>query len=112
MNLRRLLMAAALLVLAACAAPSAQEIQAEFDAYVEGAKQCTADSECTVASAGCPLGCWAAVRADRKADVEAKARELIKDYERGGEACAYGGCAVPLVISCTSKRCSVEFNPR
>jgi len=59
---------------AGCGAPSAEEIQADFKKYVSSANQCTAAGECAVAFAACPLGCFVAVRADRKADVEAKAR--------------------------------------
>jgi hypothetical protein len=92
---------------AGCGAPSAEEIQAEFKNYVSGANQCTGASECAVAFAACPLGCFVAVRAERKADVEAKAKELIEDYERGESRCLYGGCPVPGALSCTEGRCAV-----
>jgi hypothetical protein len=95
---------------AGCGAPSAEEIQAQFKNYVSGANQCAAASECAVASAACPLGCFVAVRADRKADVEAKARELIDDYERGNSRCVYGGCALPGALSCTEGRCAVAVD--
>ena len=104
MTLRRL---APLLALAAgCAlfARSEGEVRDEFDAYVAGANTCTAASDCASASPGCPLGCQVAVRADRKADVEAKARDLIDMYERGGQSCIYDCAGVgPLV--CEGGRC-------
>ncbi len=83
---------------------SQDEARARFEAYVDGANHCATAQECAVASAGCPLGCFTIVRADRKADVEAKARELIKDYERGGQSCQYD-CATLGPLLCTDGRC-------
>jgi len=107
MSARGLLLAA--LLASSCGSPSEEEIQAQFDAYVNGANQCTAASDCALATADCPLGCFVAVRADRKSDVEAKARDLIKQYERGGMSCEYE-CVSPGVISCTSGRCAVALD--
>lgn len=90
-----------------CGAPSADEIKKEFEEYVAGANSCKAADECAIASAACPLGCFVAVRSERKADVEAKARKLIADYERGGQACAYG-CIQPGPVTCTAGRCAAE----
>ena len=78
----------------------------EFDAYVEGANTCSAASECGIARADCPLGCFVAVRLDRVASVERKARELIEDYESGGRSCAYD-CVEPGPLECVRGRCGV-----
>lgn len=102
------LRAALVLLLAGCALPSEEEVKDEFEAYVRSANACEQASECVLVSPGCPLGCFVAVRADRKADVERKARELIARYERGGRACAYG-CAEPGPIACVERRCA--FGP-
>jgi hypothetical protein len=86
---------------------SDREIKARFTDYVNRANMCTMASECALAFTECPLGCYVAVRVDRKADVEAKARELVNDYERGGRNCAYG-CVAPGPVTCTDNRCSVS----
>jgi hypothetical protein len=88
-------------------APSEEEVRKEFRDYVAGANQCARDEECALASADCPLGCYVAVRADRKAQVEAKARELVEAYSRGGRACAYG-CVPAGPIVCREQRCFVS----
>jgi hypothetical protein len=64
------------------------------------------DADCAIASASCPLPCFVAVRADRKAAVETKARELVDDYESGGRGCDYG-CVEPGPAVCVSGRCRV-----
>jgi hypothetical protein len=104
--LRALLAAGWLLGLAGCIAPSEEELQRRFRDYVETANRCERDDECTLAGAGCPLGCFVAVRADRKADVEAKGRDLVEEYERYGRACAYG-CIAPGPVICRQQRCLV-----
>jgi hypothetical protein len=86
-------------------APSEGEIRSRFEKYVETANRCTVASECAIAAADCPLGCWVAVRVDRKGDVEAKARELIREYERGGRSCEYD-CASPGPLLCAAGRCA------
>jgi hypothetical protein len=88
----------------ACA-PSAEEVSAEFDAYVATANACALDADCAIASADCPLGCWVVVRRDRVADVERRAEELIADYERGGARCYYD-CVAPGTPVCTAGRCA------
>jgi len=95
---------AAALGVAGCA-PSEEEIRREFDDYVDGANACSAASECGRAGAGCPLGCDVAVRADRVASVERKARELIEDYTSGGEGCVYS-CLAPGALECVDGRCA------
>jgi len=85
-------------------APSEEDVQAEFNDYVNGANSCTSVDQCAFASAGCPLGCAVPVRKDRVADVENKARELIDDYESGGRRCDYECVAAPE-LACTAGRC-------
>jgi hypothetical protein len=90
--------------------PSEEDVQRRFNDHVSGANACTAASECAPASAGCPLGCQVAVRTERVADVEAKARQLIKEYERGGRRCDYE-CRVTRGIACLSSRCAILYEP-
>jgi hypothetical protein len=98
---------AAVLLVGVCGCgASEEEVKRRFMEYVETANSCERDDECVLAGAGCPLGCFVAARADRKADVEAKARELIEDYERGGRRCAYG-CVQPGPVVCRQQRCLV-----
>ena len=86
-------------------APSQEEIEREFDAYVDGANACSAASDCGIARVDCPLGCFVAVRADRVTSVERKARELIEDYESGGRSCAYD-CVEPGALEGVRERCT------
>ena len=68
---------------------------------------CMVASDCVLVSPGCPLGCTVAVRADRKNDVEAKARDLINQYERWGARCDYE-CIGAGPITCTAGRCAAS----
>lgn len=102
-SLVSLLLAASL---AGCA-PSAEDIQAAFRETVEASNACELDTDCAIASADCPLGCWVAVRADQVESVEARADELITDYERGGPRCVYD-CTAPSTPTCTDGRCTAE----
>jgi hypothetical protein len=99
-----------LLVAAGCVAPSEEDVQRRFNEYVSGANACTAVSECAVARADCPLGCGVAVRSERVADVEAKGRELVKEYQRGGRSCAYGGCRPLGPLACVNNRCAILWD--
>jgi hypothetical protein len=87
----------------ACSARSEEEIQAEFDAFVAERNECTDTSECVLAGAGCPLGCTVAVNARHEAAVEAKARDLIDEYESSGRNCEYQCVLVTAV--CADNRC-------
>ena len=105
----RRLVLAVLAITAGCLGASEAEVQRRFNDYVAGANSCTMVSDCAVASAGCPLGCEVAVRKERVADVEAKARELIADYERGGRSCIYG-CRGPGTLACEASRCAIRYD--
>jgi len=94
------------LVVAACA-PSEEDVKREFETEVQRSNDCSAASDCVVASAGCPLGCWVLVNAQFKDRVEAKARELVDDYESGGRSCAYD-CAAPPTLACRAGKCAAE----
>ena len=86
-------------------AASEEEIKERFADHVNAANHCAVASDCAIASPGCPLGCFVAVRADRKVDVEAKARALIRDYERTGRSCQFD-CPAPGPLVCTAGRCA------
>jgi hypothetical protein len=101
-------LSAALMTVAGCGALSEDKVKARFDAYVAGANSCERESDCTVVFGACPLGCFVAVRADRKADVEAKARDLLEEYRRGGKGCVYK-CAQPGPVSCVERTCRVSI---
>jgi hypothetical protein len=64
--------------------PSEEEIKREFEAYVAARNQCSVNDDCVLASADCPLGCYAAVNRVYQAEVEAKARELVSEWGKGG----------------------------
>jgi hypothetical protein len=85
-------------------------VKRDFDAFVADANACQAADECTVVFTDCPLGCFVAVRADRKSDVEAEAARLTKLYRSSGQSCAYD-CVTPGEVSCVAQRCSVAPAP-
>lgn len=103
--LAALLKGALLLCVAGCS-PSEEDIQAEWDETVAASNACQSAADCALVSPGCPLGCFAAVNSAKKAEVEARAAELIDDYESGGTACAYS-CVAPGPLECTGGKCAV-----
>jgi len=90
--------------LVASCSPSAAEIQSQFDAVLERSNHCQSSDQCVLVDLACPLGCRAAVQADRASDVRKQARELIEDYERGGTMCL-AKCTAPGTASCQQGRC-------
>lgn len=103
---RPVLIAAGLVGLAGCTQSEA-DVRKEFADYVAGANSCRVAADCTVAYGACPVGCWVAVRSDRKSDVEAKARELVDAYNRYGQSCVYG-CTTPGPVACVEARCFAQ----
>lgn len=97
-----------LLAWVAGCAPSEDEIKREFGELVDGANTCATPSDCTLVYPGCPLGCTVAVRADRADELQRKARDLISDYERGGQSCQYD-CVGVTGATCVEQRCAVVF---
>jgi hypothetical protein len=90
-------------LLAACA-PSEEEIEAEFAAFVAERNHCESATDCVLVDLGCPLGCFIAVRSSDARAVSEKAQELIADYESGGRSCDYD-CAEPPALECRMERC-------
>jgi hypothetical protein len=93
-------------VLPFACAPSAEEVQREYDAYVSARNACSVDSDCAIVFPSCPLGCYTAVAVQYQAAVESKARELVDEYESQGQKCYYDCQAVQGAV-CTSGNCEV-----
>lgn len=100
-----LLLAFAATLLPACG-PSEEEIKADFAAFVDSANRCEVAADCALVYPGCPLGCYAAVRADRAEEAMRYAAELISDYESGGASCQYD-CVEPPRLTCVQLRCGL-----
>jgi hypothetical protein len=100
----------ALVVVVACSPLTEEETSALFKQYVATANGCREASECTVIFTECPLGCFTAVRRDRKADVEGKAQELVARYRGSGGGCIYS-CAQPGALTCEEGTCRVAALP-
>jgi len=83
-----------------------EDIQEEWDETVAASNACQSAADCVLVSPGCPLGCFAAVNSAKKAEVEAKAADLIDAYESGGVACDYS-CIAPGPVECSGGRCAV-----
>lgn len=99
----------ALAALAACACDSSPrseaELKAEFERFVADKRACAVTDDCALASTSCPLGCGAAVAKPNVPAVEAKARELVSEYESDGKRCDYG---CPFVeVRCQQSLCTV-----
>jgi hypothetical protein len=91
------------LLLGACA-PSEEEIEAEFEAFVSSRNRCEVATDCVLVGLDCPLGCFIAVHSQHARAVLDKGRELVDDYESGGRSCAYD-CAQPPPLECRRGRC-------
>ncbi len=95
-------------VMAACGllgcAPSEEEVQDEFAAFIASRRGCEQDTDCAVVYPGCPLGCYVAVAEEHVEAVEKKARELVEDYERAGRSCDYD-CMEPPEPVCRAGGC-------
>ncbi len=105
MRLPRFVAVSAFVLVPGCMlfAPSEEEIQNDYEAFVASRRSCDATEDCVMAVAGCPLGCGTAVNKASRAAVEKKARELIADHERGGASCDYD-CGQQIAV-CTEGRC-------
>ena len=106
---RAVTVAAALLsaaFVAGCGGMSASEVKREYAAVVERSNQCTETPDCVVVSGECPLPCYAAVNRAAAADVRLRGRELIDEYESGGQSCDYE-CVQPPLVECVSSRCEL-----
>jgi hypothetical protein len=98
---------AALALWLGCGGDSEEDIRTRFRNYVAGANQCEVAADCTAVVPGCPLGCFVAVRLDRKTDVENQARVLLEEEHRSGRQCEYS-CPDPGPVSCIQNRCNVS----
>jgi hypothetical protein len=103
-QVRKLSPVAVVAVLVASCAPSEAEIKSQFDAVLQRSNHCQSPDQCVLIDLACPLGCRAAVQADRASAVRKQARELIEDYERGGAMCVYD-CTAPGTPGCEQGRC-------
>ncbi len=92
-----------LLLLISCA-PSEEEIEAEFAAFVASRNHCEATTECVLVGLECPLGCFIAVHSQYERAVRDKSRALVEDYQSGGRSCAYD-CARAPALECRMGRC-------
>ena len=102
----RCFLALLLFVCGSCAAPSEDEIRAEFDSFVGSHNACDDVSECTLIFPGCPLGCYVPINVESADDASAKAKALIDDYESGGRGCAYN-CIEATPLACRNHRCDL-----
>jgi hypothetical protein len=89
---------------------SEEEVQKEFDDFVAASNACQQPADCVLVSPGCPLGCFVAVSSAKKAEVEEKARDLIDEYQAGGQRCDYD-CIAPGALLCEAGRCQVGSSP-
>lgn len=94
-------------ILAAAGCVNETQVQAEFDAHVAENNECAVDADCTVISPGCPIGCFAAVRADAADACQRRANSLIDQWEAGGRSCAYSCIAVGAAY-CSEGRCTFD----
>lgn len=94
----------AVITLASCV--SEETVERRWTAYVEEHNSCETPDDCVIIYPGCPLGCWEAVAAEYETEAQEKAEKLIKQYERGGRACAYG-CVSPGPLVCEQNRCTI-----
>jgi hypothetical protein len=102
----RSLLALLLFACGSCAAPSEEEVRAEFESFVAKHDACEDAADCTLIYPGCPLGCYVPINVESVEKAEAKAKELIEDYESGGSGCDYS-CIGPTSLACMNHRCQL-----
>jgi hypothetical protein len=102
----RRFLALLLLVCGSCAAPSEEEVRAEFGSFVEKHNACADASECALIYPGCPLGCYVPINVESAEKAKAKAKELIDDYQSGGQACA-ADCLEATPLACVNHKCEL-----
>jgi hypothetical protein len=93
------------MLVAGCGA-SEESVQREYDDFVSTRQACEMDSDCVLAGGGCPLGCGSPVNEKYADEVEQKANDLIRSYERGGRSCAYD--CVSGVPVCDAGSCAFK----
>jgi hypothetical protein len=86
---------------------SADEVGEAFEDFVAERADCEQDGDCAVIYTECPLGCYHAVNAEHAEEVEARAAELVAEYELWGRSCAYD-CVQHDEPRCMGGRCEVE----
>ena len=93
-----------ILLAGGCIGRSAEDVREEFDSFVAERNACSSTAECKMVFPDCPLGCFAYVNARFAVEVDAKAKELVAAYERGGTNCVYD-CIQAPPPACTNGRC-------
>jgi hypothetical protein len=91
------------LFIASCTPRTEEEIKEEFDQAVEDANDCETNDDCVLVRPGCPLGCGSAVNVEHEDEIRNLARQLIAEYELGGQSCDYG--CMELMAVCTEGAC-------
>ena len=85
---------------------SEEGAERRWQRFVDDHNSCETVDDCVVVYPGCPLGCWEAVSAEHEDAAIKKAEKIVKSYERGGRACAYG-CVSAGELSCNSGICEL-----
>lgn len=91
------------LLLTACG-PSDEDLKRELAEVVAASNACEKTSDCAAAFISCPLGCYAAVNASKKAAVESKAQELKDQRGSGPTECE---CDAEPEVDCQGGRCAL-----
>jgi hypothetical protein len=92
------------LVVSCAAPPTEQEVRDEFAAFVATRNHCDSQDDCVLVETGCPLPCHAAVNGHYRNEVEAKARELIEEWNDGTRSCDYL-CPSAVAVCSGTGRC-------
>lgn len=103
----RALLALCFVTLAALGcAPSEEDVKHDWQEFLDKHQACSQNSDCTLIHPGCPLGCIAAIRADKATEGERVAADLIDDYESAGRSCEYD-CIAVCGAACEAERCVI-----
>ena len=97
-----LLLTAAVLFASGC---SMEQIDAEWDTWVDGHNQCEQTADCALVYPGCPLGCYAGVAAEYEDEAARLADDLINRWSMGTRNCDYD--CISAEVECVEERCEV-----
>ena len=100
--IRQTFFLAVLLLASAC---SIEQIDREWDGWVDDHSQCEVTEDCVLVYPGCPLGCSSGVNAEYEDEANRLAEDLINRWSMGTRDCAYD--CISSEVECVDDRCEV-----
>lgn len=100
--IRATLVFAALLLVCSC---SMEQIDRQWDTWVDEHNMCEVVQDCVLVYPGCPLGCYAGVSVEHEDEANRLADDLINRWSMGTRDCAYD--CISAEVECVDQVCEV-----